>query len=252
MEQLIKMVKKIVRLMLQSSYTVVLTGPGVSEGSIALDLNNADERIWTMLDPDEFTIQRYKGDPSSYYDLGAPFFSTLNQIKPGEAHEALASLEKAGLIKTVITENIDGLHFLAGSKKVIEIHGTLRSASCGKCERKIALEDLITDADQELFSPVCPDCGELLKPDLIFESDLSNTEYTKALEETRRAELMIIIGPGSQWSPDDQLSCECKNIVVINETPTVFDRKAAVVINDNPAKVINLLMEELKKENQIK
>lgn len=162
-------------------------------------------------------------------------------------HSVLAELEKRGLVKAIITQNIDGLHQEAGSKKVLEIRGNLRSATCVHCDRKISIEDLLADAGEDSFLPVCSECGEPLKPDVVLIGEPPPPDYDKAKEEARRADLMIIIGSIMPFSPDNQLPADCKNIVVINRSTTFYDERARVVINDNPPKVMELLLEELNK-----
>lgn len=102
MEQLYEKVQKVAALLKNSSYAVILTGSGVSDKKDDANFRSPGRGMWTMLDPDVFTIQRFKENPNAFYEIGAPFFTMLEEM-PGEAHKAIAELEKKGLIKAIIT-----------------------------------------------------------------------------------------------------------------------------------------------------
>ncbi|MFO8191388.1 MAG: Sir2 family NAD-dependent protein deacetylase [Bacillota bacterium] len=247
MGQVDEKVKTAVDLLEKSNYTVAFTGPGIFAESDLPREDHPEESLWKMVDPDEFTIHRYKEDPESFYEEGAPYFSMLYRLEPNNVHRVLAELEKRGLLKAVITQNIDGLHRKAGSKKVLKLHGTIRSATCTHCERKINIEDIIGDRDIEdvSFPLLCPGCGKPLKPDVVLPGEPLPPAYYKARDEGRQADLMLVIGPEPRFEQDLELPGECKNIVVIASEAVPFDRGARVVINGNPGKVMNLLLKEL-------
>lgn len=245
MKSLHEDIKKIADLIEQSRHTVVFTGAGISAERGLSDFLNPGSRLPTMLAPDEFTIQRFKKNPAAFYEAGVPYFDILEQIAPNEVHTGLAELEKRGLVKAIVTQNIDGLHQKAGSKNVLEIRGTLRTASCVQCDLTLAIEDVPADTEEKPLVPLCPECGEPLKPDVVLSGEPPPPDYHKAEEEIKQAELMIVVGSGLQSSPADQLPADRKNLVIINDTPTSYDQKAKVVINESPVRVIRLLLEEL-------
>lgn len=251
MEELNESISKVIAMLTKSDYPVVLTGPGIFTENNNSETVNQENNLMTMLDPEEFTIKRYREDPESFYDQGTPFFSMIYETKPNEVHLALVELEKNNLIKSVITQNIDGLHKEAGSKKVFEIHGTIKTATCTHCERKFAIEDLLSDNSECELPPQCPECGETLKPDIAFYDEPLPADFFKAKEETKQADLMIIIGSKMQTSPDNEIPVPCKNLIVINREPTFYDQKASVIIHDNPVSVIKTLMEELGKRQLV-
>jgi len=253
MKNLNEQIGKVADMLIKSNYPVVLTGTGILTENNTFEAVNQESNLMTMLDPEEFTIRRYREDPKSFFDRGTPFFSIIYHYKPNEIHLALAELEKNNLIKSIITQNIDGLHKEAGSKKVFEIHGSIKTATCTHCEHKFAIEDLLSDDRECELPPKCPDCGETLKPDVAFYDEPLPADFFKAKEETKQADLMIIIGSKMQTSPDNEIPVPCKNIVIINREPTSFDQKASVVIHENPVLVIKLLMKELgKRELRLK
>ena len=249
MDLLHKKIKETVKLLEQSQYAVVLTGAGISEESGIADYRYSDRGLWTMLDPDDFTIQRYKENPNAFYEIGAPYFNMLEQAKPNDTHIVLAELEKRGLIKVIITKNFDGLQQVAGSKNVLEIYGTLKSASCVSCSLQVEIKDIAADIEKGR-APLCAKCGEPLKPDMAFADEPLPPDYNKAHEEANRADLIIVIGTNMLASPTKELLEHTDTLIIINRTPTAYDQQAKVVINDSPARVMKLLLEELDRRNK--
>ncbi len=244
MEQLQESINKVTALLKESRYAVVLTGSGISDQEEIANFRSPGSGMWTMLDPDDFTIQRFKKNPNAFYEIGAPFFSMLEKAEPGKAHKALADLEQRGLVKTVITKNVDGLHQQASSKNVLEIYGTLRSASCTQCELQIETSELTEEMEKGRL-PLCPECGEPLKPDVVLFGEPLTEDYHKAKDEIARADLVLVIGTNIITSPTKELLAENGNLVIINRTSTTHDSRAKVVINEDPDKVMQLLLDSI-------
>lgn len=245
MDRLGEEIKKLARLIEESSYTVVLTGEGIAKGGGLTGFNNPGNMLPKMIDPDDFSIGSFKNNPAGFYEAGAPYFDILEQIEPNKVHTGLADLEKRGLVKAIITQNIDGLHQKAGAKNVFEIHGTLRTASCVQCDLQFETEALLAGGKEKPPVPLCPECGEPLKPDVVLAGEPPPPDYHQAADEIKKADLMVIIGSGVDTSPADQLPLNQKNLAIINQSPTEYDQQAKVVIRENPVEVIQLLLEEI-------
>jgi NAD-dependent deacetylase len=243
MDKLLKKVQKVASLLNNSSYAVILTGSGIAEEKDDANFRSPGKGMWTMLDPDDFTINRFKENPNAFYEVGTPFFSILEDI-PGEAHKSIAELEKRGLVKAVITKNVDGFHQEAGSKNVLEIYGTLRSASCTSCEYKVETKDIVGEIEKGHL-PKCPDCGQPLKPDVVLFGEPLTGDYHKAKHEVEKSDLVLVIGTGIITSPAKELLASSKNLVMINPDSTTQDSRAKEIINENPDKVLQLLLEKL-------
>lgn len=246
MEQLQKDIKKIADLLKNSSYAVALTGSGISDEENTANFRSPGSGMWTMLDPDDFTIQRFKENPNAFYEIGAPFFSMLENTEPGKAHQALAEFEKRDLIKAIITKNVDGLHQQAGAKNVLEIYGTLKSATCTKCELQVETNE-IADKLEKGHLPRCAECGEPLKPDVALFGEELPDDYDKAKEEMNKADLVLVIGTMIITSPTRELLADNEDLVIINPTSTSHDSRAKIVINESPGKVMQLLLDSLNK-----
>jgi NAD-dependent deacetylase len=245
MEELPEKIKIIAGLIDQGKYVVVLTGAGVSTESGIPDFRSPGSGLWTMIDPELFTIGGFKANPGAFYKAGAQFFRQIKDAEPNETHFVLAELERRGLIKAIITQNVDGLHQKGGAEKVLEIHGTLSSASCSYCRRQVTVEEVIADVEEGLLPPLCLECGEPLKPDVVLFGEPLSPDYGKAVEEAQRADLIIVIGSSMQVSPANQLPAWCDNLVIINRTSTFYDQQARVVLNESAARVMRLLLKEL-------
>ncbi len=245
MENLPEKIKMIAGLLRNSNYAVVLTGAGVSTESGIPDFRSPGSGLWTMLDPELFTIGGFKANPGAFYEAGAQFFRQIKEAEPNETHLVLAELERRGLIKTIITQNVDGLHQKGGAERVLEIHGTLNSASCIYCRRQVTIEEMVADVGEGLLPPLCVECGEPLKPDVVLFGEPLSPDYREAMEEAQRADLILVIGSGMQVSPANQLPSWCDNLVIINRVPTFYDQQARVVVNESAARVMRLILEEL-------
>ena len=245
MEHLRKEVKRIADLLEESSHAVVFTGEGISVDRGLPDFHSLSDRLPTMVAPDDFSIRRFDADPQSIYEAGAPYFDILERIEPNEVHTILAVLEKRNLVKAVVTQNIDGLHRKAGSKNVLEIHGTLRTVSCVHCDLQLETEEVLAAEGEKPLLSFCPDCGEPLKPDVVLSGEPPPADFHKALEEIKLADLVMIIGSDMKSSPADQLPVADKDLVIINKTPTDYDHKAKIITNENPIQVMIMLLAEL-------
>lgn len=243
MEQLHEKVKKVADLLKDSSYAVILTGSGVSDKEDDANFRSPGRGMWTMLDPDDFTIQRFKENPNAFYEVGAPFFSMLED-KPGEAHKALAELEKKGLVKTIITKNVDGFHQEAGAKNVLEIYGTLRSASCTKCEYKVETKEIAGEIEKGNL-PKCPDCGQPLRPNVVLFGEPLTEDFHKAKHEIEKADLVIVMGTSIITSPTKELLENADNLAIINRDSTTQDSRAKIIVSETPDKVLKLLLKAL-------
>src|SRR5438270_3946597 len=143
---------------------VVLTGAGVSTESGIPDFRSPTG-IWAQIDPMEYaSLAAFRADPEKVWRFYAPRIDMLVSAEPNAAHEALAELERRGLVRAVITQNIDLLHERAGSGEVVEVHGSIRTSSCPACGGVLPLARVLG----LLPVPACPDCGAVLKPDVVF------------------------------------------------------------------------------------
>ncbi len=160
--------------------------------------------------------------------------------KPNAAHLKLAELERAGKLSAVITQNIDGLHQAAGSKNVIELHGSIMRNYCRKCKAFYPLEYIVKSEGV----PKCEKCGGVVKPDVVlYEESLNGDDIERAVNEIMSADTLIIGGTSLVVYPAAGFInyFSGKHLVVINKSPTNADQKAELVISDSIGKVLGEL-----------
>lgn len=163
--------------------------------------------------------------------------------QPNKAHRALAMLEKNGLLKAVITQNIDGLHQKAGSRKVYELHGSVLRNYCMDCGKFYDTAYIMDEANCRDGIPRCRECGGIVKPDVVlYEESLDTSCLTGAVEAIERAETLIIGGTSLAVYPAAGLISYFRgnNLVLINKEPTPYDSRADLVINDYIGKVMEI------------
>lgn len=206
----------------QSRYATAFTGAGVSVESGIAPFTGAGG-LWNQYDPKFIEINFFLSDPlRSWQEMKKIFFTDMDEAQPNKAHQVLAALETQGLLKGIITQNIDGLHQRAGSKNVAEFHGTIHTLSCLACGRKYQLADV----NLEEVPPTCL-CGRVLKPDFVFYGEgIPPRAYEHAAQLAQDTDLMLIIGTAGQVMPACSLPYAAKEhgakIVEINPQPSAY------------------------------
>jgi NAD-dependent deacetylase len=153
--------------------------------------------LWDTYDPMVYaSLEAFRSDPSKYWTIRGDFIRNYDDFKPNPGHLALAELEKMGYLRSVITQNIDGLHSKAGNKKVIEIHGSLREMYCLTCGKEYTAPHV-----PDGLPPYCA-CGGVLKPNtVLFGESLSQDVLKEACNEARASNVMLVIGTSAVVEP---------------------------------------------------
>jgi NAD-dependent deacetylase len=213
---------------------VALTGAGISVPSGIPDFRSPGTGLWANVDPMEVAhISVWRSDPAGFWAFYGQRFATLEGKQPNAAHRALAALEAGGRLDAVITQNIDGLHSAAGTRELIEVHGSIRSASCLADGRSYPLAETrrrLADAADGI--PRC-DCGAPLKPDVVlFGEMLDEGAMTRAGELAEGADLMIVVGSSLEVYPVAGLPeltlAAGGRLAIVTRSETPFDRVADV------------------------
>jgi NAD-dependent deacetylase len=222
-------------LLRDSKCTVVLTGAGISVPSGIPDFRTPGKGLWEKVDPFEVaTIDAFRSDPERFWAFYRPRLHSLDDIEPNDAHKALAELEARGLVEAVVTQNIDRLHRKAGSQRLIEVHGSIDSASCLECGKTWSLEQVEGLFDDRGVA-VCP-CGGPVKPDVVLFGELLPKEaIDEARELAERADLMLCVGSSLEVYPVAGLPAltleRGGKVAVVTKGPTPYDSDAAVRMN---------------------
>ena len=234
-------VRRLAELLRSSERAVALTGAGISVPSGIPDFRSPGTGLWERVDPMEVAhIEVFRRDPQRFWSFYGQRFQTLKDKQPNRAHEVLALLEREGLLRAVITQNIDGLHARAGTRELVEVHGTIAHSSCLACRAQYSLEDVrgrqVTDPRGV---PRC-DCGEPLKPDVVlFGEYLPVQAMDRADRLAAGAELMLCIGSSLEVYPVADLPLRTLaaggRIAIITKGPTPLDHRAAVRLDGDVA-----------------
>lgn len=242
-------IKKATKLIKDSSKTMVLTGAGISTESGIPDFRSPGTGLWENIDPMEaLSTSVLYNDTEKFYKEGFNMLLNMTDAEPNRAHYALAEMERLGYIKGVITQNIDNLHYKAGSKYILEVHGNTREGSCIKCGTIVDLNILINKVNNKEIPPKCDKCGGILRPDVVFFGDMLPDDFNIALQEVETSDLLIVIGSSLMVSPVNYIPQVAKKLIIINMEPTIMDSLAETTIHDKAGKVLETIIEELEKE----
>jgi len=231
-------IAQVCALVRNSSANYVLTGAGISTESGIPDYRSPETGLWQKVNPMEVaSLAAFQRDPVAYYQKALERWTRWMQAEPNPAHFAIAQLEKAGYVTGVVTQNVDGLHSKAGSIKLWEVHGHLRSCLCTGCRQKLPMSLLLGQFKQGINPPLCNNCGQILRPYIVLFGDQMGEEFHQAVEALESCELLIVAGSSLQVHPVANLPAMAKDLVIINKEPTPWDDRATVVINESTGKV---------------
>jgi len=240
-------VEQAIDLLSVSRHTVALTGAGISTSSGIPDFRGQRAGLWREADPlSVASIWAFHDCPEQFYRWIRPLMVKTQTATPNAAHLALAALEQRGLLAAVITQNIDSLHLVAGSRRVLELHGHTRTATCLDCHAGVAADSLWSAVLADQRPPPCPTCGGLLKPDVVlFGEPLPYDAISAAQHEALAAEVMLIVGTSLEVMPAADLPLLAKRrgakTILVNLTPTPLDDKMDIVIRGDVVKVLQQL-----------
>ncbi|AGK99988.1 SIR2 family NAD-dependent protein deacylase [Desulfoscipio gibsoniae] len=238
-------------MLLNSKKTVVLTGAGISTESGIPDFRSPGG-LWSKVDPMyAFSAETFTHRPEAFYQAGLPHLASIKSARPNRAHEVLAELEKASLLAGVVTQNVDSLHQRAGSTKVWEVHGHLRSATCMQCGGQIVWDHLMDKVMASQIPPRCNDCQGIYKPDCVFFGDPLTRDFTEATREVATTELMLVIGSSLEVAPANYLPMMAGSLAIINLDATVADSKANLIINRRAGETMDLLWNVLLRRHLV-
>lgn len=228
---------QLLSLMHSSSHCVFLSGAGISTLSGIPDFRGS-KGIYKQFDADKiFDIHYFRKDPAYFYTHGREFIYNLEEKEPNIIHRMLAKLEDEGMVKSIITQNIDMLHQKAGSRRVIEIHGSPAQHTCLHCGQKFPYELISPIVHSHQVVPKCDRCGGLVKPDIVFFGEmLDQNSFSQAISESSQADLMVVIGSSLVVHPAASLPLNaikhgCR-LVIVNNMPTPLDEYAYLRYTD--------------------
>jgi NAD-dependent SIR2 family protein deacetylase len=249
-----KNIEKVVELIKNASEIVVFTGAGVSTNCGIPDFRSEGglydivEKQYNLPYPEAiFDIAYFKKDPYPFFHLSKTLLS--KEVHPSIAHKFVAWLEEENKIKLVVTQNIDMLHTRAGSKKVMECHGTYQKGHCRKCGKEYRIEDYKDKILNEKI-PLCL-CGGIIKPDIVFYGEQLPEEFYQMYTKPPKADLVMILGSSLTTEPAAgfarEIASRSKSLMV-NYSRTIYDNQFDYVVHSDLDEFFAEVWKKLKNE----
>lgn len=221
-------------LLLNARHAVVLTGAGISTESGIPDFRSPGG-VWEKVDPMEVgSLSTFVSNPERFWGFHRPRFSAVDAVGPNPAHVAVAELERRGIVKQLITQNIDGLHRRAGSPTPIEVHGTLDFGECLRCRVRISRDEMLARADDaEDGVPRCSQCGFQIKSAVVlFGEQLPPDAIGQAFAAAEAVDVMLVIGSSLLVTPVSMLPSTVLghggSLAILTESDTPYDAECTV------------------------
>jgi len=243
---------RLAELLRKSERAVVLTGAGVSVPSGIPDFRSPGTGLWANVDPMEVaTIDAFRHDPDRFWRFYGDRFASLYDREPNPAHHAIAELERRGLVRGVITQNVDRLHRRAGSRRLVEIHGSIEWSICLRCRGRIGLERVLELLQEGDGPPTCESCLEPLKPDVVlFGEILPRAPMEEAFALASEADLMLCVGSSLEVFPVASLPAVTRDaggrLAIVTQSSTPYDGDAAVRLSGDVVSELERVVSELR------
>ena len=228
---------------------VALTGAGISVPSGIPDFRSPGTGLWELVDPMEVAhIDAFHRDPVRFWSFYGERFATLADKQPNGAHRALVAMEQRGMLDAVITQNIDMLHRRAGTRELVEVHGSVATCTCPRCGGSVPLEDaraLLRAAADGV--PRCDACGGALKPEVVlFGEMLPEQALARALVLCERADVLLCVGSSLEVHPVAGLPMLTRAaggaVAIITQGPTPLDEIAQVRLHGDVVEELQALV----------
>jgi len=226
--------RDLAQLLATAHHAVVLTGAGVSTESGIPDFRSPGG-VWETVDPMEVgSLATFMSDPARFWGFHRPRFAAVDSVTPNAAHLAIAEFERRGIVKALITQNIDGLHRRAGSVDPIEVHGTLDVGQCLRCGAQISRDEMLARADDAADGvPRCTQCGFQIKSGVVlFGEQLPPAAIGAAFREAEAADVMLVIGSSLLVTPvstlPDIVLRHGGRLAILTESETPYDSDCTV------------------------
>lgn len=241
------MYEKAAQAIVSSKRSAAFTGAGISVES-GIPPFRGENGLWNKYDPKTFEISYFLQYPRQSWEVICKiFYELFGEVRPNLAHYALAELEANKMLKTVITQNVDNLHYDAGNRIVHEFHGSLKKLVCLECRAKYA----ISQVDLNILPPYCKKCSGLLKPDVIFFGEaIPEPAGSLSFKEAEKADCFILIGTTGTVAPANMIPQRAKangaTIIEINPYPSEYTHTVTdIFLQDKAGAAMESLMEEI-------
>jgi NAD-dependent deacetylase len=241
-------IRRAIELVRDSRYMVAFTGAGHSTSSGIPDFRSPGSGLWERHSPMAVaSVWSFRLNPKTFFQWIRPMAEVMLNALPNAAHQALGDLEEMGILKSIVTQNIDNLHQRAGVRRVLELHGHMREATCIRCYKIVPIDPFVERFILEGDVPHC-ECGGVLKPNVIlFGEQLPIQILNQAMEEARHCDLMLVAGSSLEVTPAANIPFHAvehgAKSIIVNLQPTPFDSLADVVIHGDVTEVLPAIVQ---------
>jgi len=243
--------ERVAALLRDSERAVVLTGAGISVPSGIPDFRSPGTGLWENVDPMEVAhIDAWRRDPDRFWSFYGQRFASLVDKEPNDAHRAIAELERRGVVRAVVTQNIDRLHRLAGTERLIEVHGSIDQSVCLQCGGKVSIGRVVELLGAGEGAPMCESCFLPLKPDVVlFGELLPERALAEAQSLALEADLMLCVGSSLEVYPVAGLPAMMQGaggrLVLITQGPTPYDSDAEIKLDGDVVEELSAVLAAL-------
>lgn len=240
--------EQLANLVTESKYTIIYTGAGMSTESGLPDFRSKSRGLWEKFNPDELAnVHALVHNQEEFTAFYQHRLADITKYEPHKGHIILGDWERNGLVKGIITQNVDGFHHDAGSKNVMELHGTFNSFHCHSCRKEHDRKAYLSG------DAYCTDCGDIVRPGIVlFGESLPQDTFAKAEQETLQADLFIVLGSSLSVTPANMFPMLAKEngakLIIVNREPTELDMLADRTIQDQNIKEVLVEVNKLINE----
>lgn len=238
-------------LLREARSAVVLTGAGISVPSGIPDFRSPGTGLWENVDPMEVAhVDAWRADPDRFWRFYGDRFASLVDKRPNDAHRAIVELERLGFVRGVITQNVDRLHRMAGSERLVEVHGSIEWSVCKRCGGRVRIEEVVELLGRTDGAPECAACMEPLKPAVVlFGELLPAAALDEAQALAREADLIVCVGSSLEVHPVSALPALTRSgggkIALVTQGPTPYDGEAAVKLEGDVVAELEAVLDAL-------
>ncbi len=240
-------IDQLARMLCGANHVIAFTGAGISTDSGIPDFRSKGEGLWERIDPEVLSIGTLRSDPELFYRYYREMDKMLADKQPNSGHLALVDLARLRIIRAVVTQNIDGLHQKAGSRRVYEVHGNLRGCRCTACKTEYPYL-LLREKLREEKLPLSPCCKAVLRPNVVLFGDAMAADFAAAREEARRSDFALVVGTSLTVYPAADIPLAVGRFAIINREETALDDHAVLRINGPISQVLAALVVQVRKQ----
>jgi NAD-dependent deacetylase len=217
-------------MLLGANYAIAFTGAGISTESGIPDFRSPGEGLWERIDPEMLSTRMLRADPAVFYRYWRQMEAVVAGKEPNRGHRALADLSRLGVLRAIVTQNIDGLHQAAGSKRVFEVHGNLATCRCLVCKAEHPAAVLRGQLAAGAEVPLSPCCRAVLRPGVVLFGDRMAPDFAAAQQEAWRSDFCLVVGTSLTVYPAAEIPQAVGRFAIVNREETGLDDRALVKI----------------------